>query len=132
MGIFPLVHVSCTVHSAQVRLVMPTYWALDITDPFAIKMQHAKEQQLNSKSVNCGSAERYMGTAGPGGGGNAQPGPKDICARHRIESADAWCPSFWGAGPTSYYLCPSSYCPKATGSKPQGQEEGSHSLIQGF
>ena len=66
------------------------------------------------------SAERYVGGAGPGGGGNAQPGPKDTRARHGVESADAWRLSVWGAGPASYYLCPSSYSPKATGSKPQG------------
>ena len=34
------------------------------------------------------SAERYMGSAGPGGGGNAQSGLKDTCAGHRMESAD--------------------------------------------
>ena len=43
------------------------------------------------------SAKRNVGGAGPGGGGNAQPGPKDTRARHRVESANAWHLSIWGA-----------------------------------
>lgn len=98
-GQFSQGHVSCgAAPGAQVRLMRPTHWALSITAPSAIKVQLAKEQELHSKSVNCGSAERYMGDAGPREGGNAWPGPRDPRARHRVESAAAWRLRAWGSG----------------------------------
>lgn len=121
-GQFSRCHLSCyAAHGAQVRLVMSTHQALGISAPSAIKMQPClKSSSSTASQSTVASAKRYMGGAGPGGGGNAQPGTKDTCARHGVESADAWRPNVWGAGPASYYLCPSSYSPKATGSKPQG------------
>lgn len=78
--------VSCgTAHGAQVRLTRLTCRALSIT----AQNGGVKELQPDSSSGSRGSAERYMGDAGPGGGGNERPG---------VESAAAWSLRAWGAG----------------------------------
>lgn len=132
-GQFSWCHVSCrAAHGAQVRLVMPAHRALGITVPSAIIMQPCQRAATQQQVSQLWPLREACEWCWPRGRWQCPARTKDTCARYGVESADAWCPNIWKAGPDSYYLCPSSHSPKATGSKPQGQEQGSHRLIHGF
>lgn len=70
---------SChAARGAQARLETPTHQALALTAPSAIKLHHAAARHKVSQLWLC---QELHGWCWPGGRGNAQPGPKDTCAR---------------------------------------------------
>lgn len=112
-------HLSCAAHGAQVRLVMLTHRALGITAPSAIKMQPCQRAAAQQQVSQLWPLPRGTWVV-LAQGEVAMPSQRHMC---QVWGRISRClvPKCLGSWPgLIYYLCPSSYSPKATGSKPQG------------